>query len=104
MLLALFPHYHFFKIIINQLTDIFDALLLQTIHSPLYDLLLRVFQLFDGDVRAGAVGAHAARVGARVALADALVVLRRRHHRDRVAVREGQHLQGSLLWYLESYG
>lgn len=46
-----------------------------------------------GRGRRGRVRAHAARVGARVALADALVVLRRRERERRVAVREGEDRQ-----------
>ena len=42
-----------------------------------------------------AVGAHAARVGPRVALAQALVVLRRRQNLDLLPVREGE--DGELL-------
>ena len=43
------------------------------------------------DERGGAVGAHAARVGATVAVVGGLVVLKRRQRDDRSAVGDGHH-------------
>jgi hypothetical protein len=56
----------------------------------LQDLLLDFGQNSSGGDRGGRVGAHAAGVGAGVAVADALVVLGGRQGEDGLAVGEGQ--------------
>lgn len=62
------------------LTDVFDALGLQSIHSSLQHLVLHIGELVRRDEGTGRVGSHAAGVGPRVSVADALVVLCWRHH------------------------